>query len=82
MPSLSKDLHAIAQRVQLLETAAVAERDDETVWRYYYGKGALDYRDKLIEAMGALPKDYTAVESFQVLLATFPDPFPGSGSSL
>jgi hypothetical protein len=80
VPSLSSDLHAIAQRVQLLETAATADRDDETVWRYYYGKGALDYRDKLIEAMGAIPREYTAVEAFQLLLATFPDPYPGKSS--
>ena len=81
MSSLSRDLHAIAQRVSLLENAAIGERDDETVWRYYYGKGALDFRDKLVEAIGALPADYTAKEAFQMLLATFPDPFPGPASS-
>ena len=81
MSSLSRDLHAIAQRVSLLENAAIGERDDETVWRYYYGKGALDYRDKLVELLGAMPRDRTALEAFQLLLGTFPEPFPGPASS-
>ena len=75
--SLSRDLYAVYERVRLLENAATAERNEEVVWRYYYDKGALDYRDKLMEAMGAIPKDRSASEAFMVLLGTFPDPYPG-----
>jgi hypothetical protein len=77
MPDLSRELHSIAQRVAILEAASGPEKDDETLQRYYYGKGGLDYRDKLLEALGGLPRDYTAVEAFQRLLATFPDDYPG-----
>jgi hypothetical protein len=74
--SLSRELFSIAQRVKLLEEAG-EPHEDETIKRYFYGKGALDYRDKLIEALGGIPKDYTAVEAFQTLLGTYPDPYPG-----
>ena len=77
MPDLSRELHTIAQRVAVLEAANSPEKDDETLQRYYYGKGGLDYRDKLMEVMGALPKDYTAMEAFQLLLGTYPDDYPG-----
>ena len=74
--SLSHELFSLAQRVKLLEEAG-NPTDDETIKRYFYGKGALDYRDKLIEALGGVPRDRTAVEAFQTLLGTYPDPYPG-----
>ncbi len=75
MPSLSRDLFSIAQRVQLLESAALAERDDETVWRYYYEKGALDYRDKLMEFFGNQPSSRSALDVFHDFLNIYPDPY-------
>jgi hypothetical protein len=74
--SLSRELFSIAQRVKLLEEAGDPV-DDETIKRYFYGKGALDYRDKLIARMGALPPTYSALEAYYVLLEVFPDPYPG-----
>lgn len=80
--TLANDLRRIS--TELLRVAQSVEGDDhkdlETVYGYYYSKGALDYRDKLLEAVGALPKDYSASEAFQVLLATFPDRYPGPSS--
>ena len=73
--SLSRELYEVYERVRLLENAVVEERDEDVLRRYFYEKGALDYRDKLMEAMGAIPKDRSASEAFMVLLSTFPDPF-------
>jgi len=50
----------------------------ETTFGYYYSKGALDFRDKLLAKMGALPPTYSALEAYYVLLDTFPDPPSGS----
>ena len=75
--SLAKDLFALAQRVALLEKVNPDDRDHETVYGYYYAKGALDYRDKLLEAIGGLPRDRSVMEAFQMLLGTFPDEYPG-----
>ena len=74
--SISSELSALAQRVRLLEEAGDTP-SYEQVKRYFYGKGSLDYRDKLIEEIGALPKDLTVTDALNVILGTFPDPYPG-----
>ena len=51
------------------------EKDHETVYGYYYSKGALDFRDKLLALMGALPPTYSALEAYYVLLDTYPDDY-------
>ena len=61
-------------------TKVEGEKDHETVYGYYYSKGALDYRDKLLEALGALPRDRSATDAFHVLLGTYPDEYPGPSS--
>jgi hypothetical protein len=73
---LSHELFSIAQRVKLLEEAGNPV-DEETIKRYFYGKGALDFRDKLRALMGALPPTYSALEAYYVLLDTYPDDYPG-----
>jgi hypothetical protein len=75
--SLSADLFALAQRVKLLEEAGVDEHKDEKLHRYYYGKGSLDYRDKLLDLVGSMSSKRTALDAFHLLLGTYPDPFPG-----
>ena len=74
--SLSHELFSLAQRVKLLEEAG-EPADNETIKRYFYGKGALDYRDKLIEFFGDQPSSRTALDVFQDFLNIFPDPYPG-----
>jgi hypothetical protein len=78
--SLAKDLFSIAQRVALLEKADTEDSDHETVYGYYYSKGALDYRDKLLELMGNLPTHHSALVAFQLLLETYPEDYPGPSS--
>ena len=56
-----------------LATKVEEDKDHETVYGYYYSKGALDFRDKLLALMGALPPTYSALEAYYVLLDTFPD---------
>jgi hypothetical protein len=62
--------------VKLLEEAG-DPIDDETVKRFYYGKGALDYRDKLVDFFGDQPSSRTALDVFHDFLRIFPDPYPG-----
>lgn len=83
MSSLSEDLRRLSAELLKIAQATRQEdgKDHETVYGYYYSKGALDYRDKLLEAVGGLPKDYSASEAFQMLLGTFPDRYPGPPSS-
>ncbi len=72
--SLSRELFKIAQSVKLLEEAGDSA-DNETVKRYFYEKGALDYRDKIIDILSGVPAHQTALEVFQDLLNVFPDPY-------
>jgi hypothetical protein len=74
--SLSRELFSIAQRVKLLEEAG-DPIDNETVKRFYYGKGALDYRDKLMDFFGHQPMSRNAMDVFHDFLSIFPDPYPG-----
>ncbi len=74
--SLSHELFGIAQRVKLLEESG-NPADDETIKRYFYGKGALDYRDKLMEFFGNQPSSRSALDVFHDFLSIFPDPYPG-----
>ena len=73
---LSKQLFDIAQRVKILEEGEEG-LDNETMKRYYYGKGALDYRDKLLTALGELPMTSVVVVAYELVRDTFPDPYPG-----
>jgi hypothetical protein len=75
--SLSEDLRVLSIQLMKLSRATDQEHDthQESVYSYYYSKGALDYRDKLLEAIGALPRDRSVVEAFHILLATFPDEY-------
>lgn len=74
--SLSHELFSLAQRVKLLEEAG-NPTDDETMKRYFYGKGALDYRDKLMDFFGQQPMSRNAMDVFNDFLNIFPDPYPG-----
>ncbi len=74
--SLSRELFSVAQRVKLLEEAGNPV-DDETIKRYFYGKGALDYRDKLMDFFGHQPMSRNAMDVFNDFLNIFPDPYPG-----
>lgn len=75
--SLSEDLRVLS--VQLMKLSQATEReydkDQETLNSYYYSKGALDYRDKLLALMGALPPTYSALQAYYLLLEQFPDSY-------
>ena len=75
--SLSEELRRLSMELHKmsLATKQEEEKDHETVYRYYYSKGALDFRDKLLAKMGALPPTYSALEAYYVLLDTFPDQY-------
>ena len=76
--SLSEELRVLSLELLKISKAAEVEEDDkdyETVYSYYYSKGALDFRDKLLALMGALPPTYSALEAYYVLLDTYPDPY-------
>jgi hypothetical protein len=77
--SLSEELRLLS--LELLKISQSTKRDDdkdhETVYSYYYSKGALDFRDKLLALMGGLPPLYSALEAYYVLLDTYPDDYPG-----
>ena len=75
--SLSDDLHRVsAELIRISQAASFeADKDYETVYNYYYSKGALDFRDKLLALMGALPPTYSALEAYYVLLDTYPDQY-------
>ena len=77
---VSETLAAMAREVRSMEVElnSIEEKDHETVYRYHYGKGALDYRDKLLKILGDLPQDCTAATSYEFLRNTFPDPYPGN----
>lgn len=79
MSSLSDRLRELTAEVQRLEVELQGQetKDHETVYRYYYGKGALDFRDKLIAVLGGLKVNYSAVDAYNTFLSTFPDPYPG-----
>lgn len=55
--------------------------DDASLYRYYYGKGALDLRDKIVEALTDLPFDAPGEVVRQTALSIFPDPFEEPGSN-
>lgn len=75
--SLSEELRRLSMELNKmsLATKQEEEKDHETVYGYYYSKGALDFRDKLLAKMGALPPTYSALEAYYVLLDTFPDAY-------
>lgn len=75
--SLSEELRRLSMELNKmsLATKQEEEKDHETVYGYYYSKGALDFRDKLLALMGALPSTYSALEAYYVLLDTFPDTY-------
>lgn len=75
--SLSEELRRLSMELNKmsLATKQEEEKDYETVYGYYYSKGALDFRDKLLALMGALPPTYSALEAYYVLLDTYPDAY-------
>jgi hypothetical protein len=75
--SLSEELRRLSMELNKmsLATKQEEEKDYETVFGYYYSKGALDFRDKLLALMGALPPTYSALEAYYVLLDTYPDAY-------
>ncbi len=77
--SLSEELRQLSMELHKmsLSTKVEEEKDYENVYGYYYSKGALDFRDKLLALMGALPPTYSALEAYYVLLDTYPDDYPG-----
>ncbi len=77
MPSLSEDLRFLSVQLMKLSQASKQEdeKDYETVYGYYYSKGALDYRDKLLELIGGMPKDRSIMEAYYALLETHPDDY-------
>ena len=79
MSSLSEELRLLSLELMKMSQATKVEdeKDHETVYGYYYSKGALDYRDRLLEALGALPLGRSARDAFYVLLETYPDTYPG-----
>jgi hypothetical protein len=76
---VSETLTAMAREVQSMEVELSSHKsqDHDTANRYYYGKGSLDFRDKLLKLLGQIPKECTAETAFEILRATFPDPYPG-----
>ena len=79
MSSLSEELRILSLHLMKLSqsTKVESEEDHETVYGYYYSKGALDYRDKLVEALGSIRSSCSATEAFSIFLGTFPDEYPG-----
>ena len=75
----SERLRAVLKDVEALEAAAMSElgKDHESVYRYYYGKGALDYRDKIMETIRDMPLHLSVGDVFLILRDLFPDEFPG-----
>jgi hypothetical protein len=76
--SLSEELRVLSRELDKISRSVAfdEDKDYETVYSYYYSKGALDFRDKLLAKMGALPPTYSALEAYYVLLDTFPDQSP------
>ena len=79
---IANDLTDLVTRVTELELEAhgAGLQDHETVYRYYYGKGALDYRDKLLAVLGGLPMTSVAAVAYELVRDTFPDEYPGPSS--
>lgn len=77
MSMLSKDLHALSMELLKLSQATSQEGDEnhEKVYSYYYSKGALDYRDKLLEVLGNVYNTSSAADAYRILLKTYPDPY-------
>lgn len=75
MLSLSKELYKLAHEASKLE-AQSTDFDHETVYHYYYDKGGLDFRDKILSVVGGLPQSLTATAVLEVLQRTFPDRHP------
>lgn len=77
MSMLSKDLHALSMELLKLSQATSQEGDEnhEKVYSYYYSKGALDYRDKLLEVLGNISNTSSAADAYYTLLKTYPDPY-------
>jgi hypothetical protein len=77
VPSLSEDLGAISVQLMKLSTATKQENDknNETTYAYYYSKGGLDYRDKLLALLSTMPKGSSALQAFYLVLNQFPDPY-------
>jgi hypothetical protein len=79
VPSLSEDLRSLS--VQLLKLSQATKREDdkneESSYSYYYSKGALDYRDKLLELIGNMSKNRSALDVYFLLLDNFPDSYSG-----
>ena len=75
--SLSEELRVLSRELDKISRSVAFDEDKdlETVYRYYYSKGALDFRDKLLAKMGALPPTYSALEAYYVLLDTYPDEY-------
>lgn len=75
--SLSEELRRLSMELNKmsLATKQEEEKDYETVFGYYYSKGALDFRDKLLAIMGGLKPTYSALEAYYVLLDTYPDAY-------
>jgi hypothetical protein len=76
--SLSEELRVLSRELDKISRSIAfdEDKDFETVYNYYYSKGALDFRDKLLALMGALPPTYSALEAYYVLLDTYPDQNP------
>ena len=79
---IASELSKLASKVAALEVQEQngKDHDHETVYRYYYGKGALDYRDKLLAAIGDLPRTGSALQAYELVRDIFPDKFPGPSS--
>jgi len=80
--TLSEELKVLATELLKMSksTELEDEKDHETVYGYYYSKGALDYRDKLLDRIGEIPRDSSVMEAFYALLETFPSDYPGPSS--
>ena len=84
MSSLSDELDRLTQEVRALEHRFKMETAVcvETTYSYYYSKGALDYRDKMLDA---IQSDLHMDKGVQALLrsmvmTTYPDPFQFTSS--
>lgn len=76
---VSETLSAMAREVSQMEAELLDcdRQDHDTVYRYYYGKGALDYRDKLLKAAEQCKSDQVTWTVVELLKTIFPDPYPG-----
>ncbi len=50
--------------------------DEETLKSFFYSKGALDYRDKILAVVNEAVHHSTASDIFYLLVNTFPDDYP------